>query len=62
MPKQTDSGRPESRREPGPAPWNRLREEWFNAPGDIDDFIFYDFYDALGGAYGEDEYPGSSNS
>ena len=43
--------------EPGLRPWSSRQDDWFGAPGDVDDFIFYD---TLGENYGDEEWPHAS--
>ena len=56
-PKKPEQDRREGRMEPGLRPWSSRQDDWFGAPGDVDDFIFYD---TLGENYGDEEWPHAS--
>ena len=60
-PKKAGENRRDRDREQGLPAWGRGQEDWFGAPGDVDDFIFYDFFDPLGGGCGEDDWPRTSS-
>ena len=57
-PKKPEQDRREGDQEPGLCAWGPGQEDWFGAPGDVDDFIFYD---ALGEGYGDEEWPHASS-